>query len=66
MLGDVVHSTDPWSGADIGFELHPAAVRRMFESHQSGTHDHSQRLYGILILALWTRWLRSVQSDGSP
>ena len=66
MLGDVVHSTDPWSGAEIGFELHPAAVRRMFESHQSGTHDHSQRLYGILILALWTRWLRSVQSDGSP
>lgn len=66
MLGDVVHSADPWSGAQIGFELHPAAVRRMFESHQSGTRDHSQRLYGILILAVWTRWLKSLQPGRHP
>jgi asparagine synthase (glutamine-hydrolysing) len=36
----------------------PEVVRRMLDDHQSGTFDHSYRLWGLLFFELWQqRWL---------
>jgi asparagine synthase (glutamine-hydrolysing) len=36
----------------------PEVVRRMLDEHQSGSFDHSYRLWGLLFFELWQkRWL---------
>jgi asparagine synthase (glutamine-hydrolysing) len=40
----------------------PEVVRRLVDDHQSGTFDHSFRLWSLVFLELWTRrWI-----DGAP
>ncbi|MEY2573997.1 MAG: hypothetical protein QOJ87_2210 [Verrucomicrobiota bacterium] len=39
--------------------LRPEVVARFWSEHQSGRHDHSKRLWALLNLELWLRWLRS-------
>lgn len=58
-IADMVNSTDPWPSGIIGFELNLNTARRMFEAHQAGRSDHSQRLYALVVLALWCRWMRA-------
>ncbi|MDX2148745.1 MAG: asparagine synthase (glutamine-hydrolyzing) [Planctomycetota bacterium] len=50
-LRDALHSADPFAG--VG--LRPSVARRLLDEHQQGTRDHSQRLYQLLVLALWRR-----------
>jgi asparagine synthase (glutamine-hydrolysing) len=35
--------------------FHSAAVNRLLEQHDHHSHDHSQRLYALLMLELWWR-----------
>ncbi|MEX0655624.1 MAG: asparagine synthase (glutamine-hydrolyzing) [Phycisphaeraceae bacterium] len=42
--------------------IDPAQVRRYFDAHLAGRADHTHRLFALLQLALWGRWLAEVTS----
>lgn len=58
-LADIVNSGDPWPSNLLGLEINHGAVRSMYDSHMNGSKDHSQRLYGLLVLAIWCRLHKS-------
>jgi asparagine synthase (glutamine-hydrolysing) len=60
-LSDVLSSASPWGAVDLGVEFSAKAARRLLDDHVSGQGEHSQRLYLILVLALWCRRLGSVR-----
>src|SRR5205807_3230216 len=53
----------------IWIELNMKFVRRMLDEHlgtgPSGLikRDHSQRLYMLLVLSIWAKWLGSLRSE---
>jgi asparagine synthase (glutamine-hydrolysing) len=40
---------------DMEQYVNPGEVRRLWRGHQSGLHDHSRRLWSLLMLACWER-----------
>jgi len=48
-----------FSGDLATLGLDPAPARRWFEQHIEGRHDHTHRLFGLLELATWARWLQT-------
>jgi asparagine synthase (glutamine-hydrolysing) len=64
LLMDHLNSPDPWAG--LGLDLNMKFVRRMLDEHLgtgvSGrvVRDHSQRLYMLLVLSIWAKWMRSI------
>jgi asparagine synthase (glutamine-hydrolysing) len=70
LLYDHLRSADPFPGlADAGIELNMDFVRRMLREHDAAGEkslnpwhgrDHSQRLYMLLVLSIWCRWLRAL------
>jgi asparagine synthase (glutamine-hydrolysing) len=70
LLYDHLESADPFPGlAEAGVELDMDFVRRMLAEHDAAGEkslnpwhgrDHSQRLYMLLVLSIWCRWLRGV------
>ena len=64
LLLDHLNSTDPWPG--IGVDLNRPFVRQMLDEHMgtgpSGriVRDHSQRLYMLLVLSIWAKWMASL------
>lgn len=58
-IGDAVHSAEPWRTP--GWEWLNAKLRRtLWDEHRRGKHDHAQRLFQILTLHMWDRWLHAV------
>lgn len=67
LLHDHLHSQDPFPGlADAGVEINTGFVDRMLREHDAAGErsinpwhgrDHSQRLYMLLVLSIWSRWL---------
>jgi len=41
----------------LGVTLDPRVIRRMVAEHTDRRRDHSQRLYMLLVVAIWCRWL---------
>lgn len=72
LLYDHLESTDPFPGlADAGVEINMGFVRRMLREHDAAGErsinpwhgrDHSQRLYMLLVLSVWAKWLGGVRS----
>lgn len=70
LLYDHLESADPFPGlAEAGIELNTHFVRRMLREHDAAGEgsinpwhgrDHSQRLYMLLVLSIWCRWLRTL------
>lgn len=66
LLMDHLNSVDPWGPASLGIDLNMKFVRQMLDEHMgtgmSGrvTRDHSQRLYMLLVLSIWAKWMGSV------
>ncbi|MAY73597.1 MAG: asparagine synthase (glutamine-hydrolyzing) [Phycisphaerae bacterium] len=71
LLHDHLLSADPFPGlGDAGVHINMAYVRRLLREHDragepsiSPWHgrDHSQRLYMLLVLSIWARWLDRVR-----
>ncbi len=57
-LRDALH--DRLTGPELGeIGCDPNRVRSLFEQHQQRTHDHTHRLFALLQLVIWRRWLAS-------
>jgi asparagine synthase (glutamine-hydrolysing) len=74
LLLDHLRSTDPFPGlADAGVHIKMAFVERMIREHDAAGEksinpwhgrDHSQRLYMLLVLSIWAKWLDRVRRGG--
>ncbi len=67
MLLDHLNSTEPFGPPSLGIDLNMAFIRQMLDEHlgtgPSGVvkRDHSQRLYMLLVLSIWAKWLGSLR-----
>jgi len=64
LLLDHLHSTEPFGPPSLGLDLDMSVVRRLLDEHMSARRDHSQRLYMLLVLSIWSRWLGQVLRRG--
>lgn len=55
MLTDALASADPFPATVVGCEINLAFARALHAQHMEGVRDHSQRLYMLLVLAIWCR-----------
>ncbi|MBO6740573.1 MAG: asparagine synthase (glutamine-hydrolyzing) [Phycisphaerales bacterium] len=72
LLYDHLHSADPFPGlAESGVELNMKFVEQMLKEHDAAGEnsinpwhgrDHSQRLYMLLVLSIWAKWLERVRT----
>jgi asparagine synthase (glutamine-hydrolysing) len=60
LLMDHLNSAEPWGPPRLGIDLNMAFVRRMLDEHMERQRDHSQRLYMLLVLSIWAKWLGSL------
>lgn len=75
LLYDHLESADPFPGlAEAGININMHFVRRMLGEHDAAGakslnpwhgRDHSQRLYMLLVLSIWTRWLERMRREGA-
>ncbi|MCR9075690.1 MAG: asparagine synthase (glutamine-hydrolyzing) [bacterium] len=71
LLYDHLHSSNPFPGlAEAGVELNMKFVEQMLREHDAAGEksinpwrgrDHSQRLYMLLVLSIWAKWLQRVR-----
>lgn len=57
LLMDHLESAEPWGPPRLGIELNMRFVRQMVDEHMNGRRDHSQRLYMLLVLSIWAKWM---------
>ncbi len=66
LLGDlVIASSDPFPIELLGTQLDRTYIRQIFDQHMSGTRDHAQRLYVLLVMAIWCRWYQRIRRNQS-
>ena len=71
LLLDHLNSAEPWGPPSLGIDLNMKFVRQMLDEHMgtgmSGRvkRDHSQRLYMLLVLSIWAKWLGGLKGPGS-
>ena len=73
LLHDHLRSADPFPGlAEAGVELNMKFVEHMLREHDAAGEkslnpwhgrDHSQRLYMLLVLSIWAKWLQRVRAS---
>lgn len=71
LLYDHLQAPDPFPGlAEAGVNLNMGFVRQILREHDAAGvnswnpwhgRDHSQRLYGLLVLSIWSKWLNREQ-----
>lgn len=71
LLYDHLESADPFPGlAEAGVNINMDFVRRILREHDAAGEksinpwhgrDHSQRLYMLLVLSIWAKWLKSIR-----
>ncbi len=72
LLLDHLRSSDPFPGLEeAGVKINMKFVERMIREHDAAGEksinpwhgrDHSQRLYMLLVLSIWSKWLHRIQS----
>jgi asparagine synthase (glutamine-hydrolysing) len=60
LLRDSLRSGEAFPPEIIGAEIDRAYVDDLVREHMDGRRDHGQRLYMLLVLAVWCRWVRRV------
>lgn len=60
LLLDTLNSADPFPEDLLGIKINRVYVAKMIADHMDRKRDHSQRLYMLLVLAIWVNWLRAV------
>ncbi|MCE7975032.1 MAG: asparagine synthase (glutamine-hydrolyzing) [Leptolyngbya sp. PLA1] len=59
LLTDALLGSDPLPASVLGVEVSLGRVRTLVDEHLSGSRDHAQRLYWLLVLAIWARSRRA-------
>lgn len=75
LLLDHLRSSDPFPGlADAGVNINMKFVERMIREHDAAGEksinpwhgrDHSQRLYMLLVLSIWSKWLERIRRESN-
>lgn len=75
LLHDHLRSADPFPRlAEAGVDINMRFVERMLREHDAAGEksvnpwhgrDHSQRLYMLLVLSIWAKWLERVRAGGA-
>ncbi|MFZ2874253.1 MAG: asparagine synthase-related protein [Phycisphaerales bacterium] len=65
LLTDALLGADPLPAAVLGVEVSLSRVRALVDEHLSGRRDHAQRLYWLLVLAIWARGRTGVTLAGA-
>ncbi len=74
LLHDHLLGAEPFPGlGEAGIEIDLGFVRRLLREHDAAGaggspwkgRDHSQRLYMLLVLSIWCRWLDRVRRDST-
>jgi len=60
LLLDTLNSADPFPEDLLGIKINRQFVAKMVADHMDRRRDHSQRLYMLLVLAIWAEWLRTL------
>lgn len=73
LLYDHLESADPFPGlADAGVNINMKFVNQMLREHDAAGEksinpwhgrDHSQRLYMLLVLSIWSKWLDRIRQE---
>jgi asparagine synthase (glutamine-hydrolysing) len=75
LLHDHLRSADPFPGlAEAGVNINMGFVEQMLKEHDAAGEksinpwhgrDHSQRLYMLLVLSIWSKWLDRLRREGA-
>ncbi len=65
LLLDTLNSADPFPEDLLGIKINRPFVAKMVADHMDRRRDHSQRLYMLLVLAIWADWLRGLSRQGA-
>lgn len=73
LLYDHLESAEPFPGlGEAGIEIDMGFVRQMLREHDAAGErsinpwhgrDHSQRLYMLLVLSIWAKWVEGLRSE---
>ncbi len=73
LLLDHLRSSDPFPGlGEAGIEINMKFVEQMIREHDAAGEksinpwhgrDHSQRLYMLLVLSIWSKWLDRIRTE---
>jgi asparagine synthase (glutamine-hydrolysing) len=71
LLYDHLESAEPFGPPSLGIELNMDFIRQMLKEHDDAGksslwpwkgRDHSQRLYMLLVLSIWAKWLGGLRA----
>ena len=66
LLLDTLNGPDPFPEDLLGITINRRFVAQMVNDHMTRRRDHSQRLYMLLVLAIWSAWLRDINRASAP
>jgi asparagine synthase (glutamine-hydrolysing) len=53
----VINASDPFPEALLGLTINRQYVKQLTNEHMTSKRDHAQRLYLLLVFAIWCRWM---------
>jgi asparagine synthase (glutamine-hydrolysing) len=56
----VINASDPFPEALLGLTINRQYVKQLTDEHMTSKRDHAQRLYLLLVFAIWCRWMNRV------
>lgn len=59
----VINATDPFPEKLLGLAINRQYVKQLTDEHMTSKRDHAQRLYLLLVFAIWCRWMDRVARD---
>ncbi len=59
----VINASDPFPETLLGLTINRQYVKQLTDEHMTSKRDHAQRLYLLLVFAIWCRWMNRVTRD---
>jgi asparagine synthase (glutamine-hydrolysing) len=53
----VINASDPFPEKLLGLTINRQYVKQLTDEHMTAKRDHAQRLYLLLVFAIWSRWM---------